>query len=369
MKILITAPSLDESQNVSGISTIVRQIIDHGSFTYLHFAAGRKDNEKANALWLIKQAFLPVRFFATCLAEKPDVVHINTALTELSIWRDAALTRAARLAGRRVVLSIHGGKFLMNPFTSARLERVTSKMLHRASAVIVYSELEKEAVLKRWPGLNIKVLPNAIPFADVPDVRRDNKEPILVFFGRFHESKGLHETIEAAGVLKEAGYKFRFNAYGEGPEREFFLNGMRDALGEDFYYGGIIAGKEKWQKLAEADIFVLPSRYGEGLPMAMLEAMAVGCVVVVADVASVVAVIDDGVNGYVVEPKNTAQLVEKLKFLLDNEDTWKPVQEKAVATIKEKFAIADYMNRLEGIYTGSADGSSATNAKAFERTR
>jgi len=350
MKILITAPSLDESQNVSGISSIVRQIINHGNFEYRHFAAGRKDNEKANALWLIKQAVLPARFFAMCLAEKPDVVHINTALTDLSIWRDAALTQSARFARRRVVLSIHGGKYLMNPFTSDRLERVTSKMLHRASAVIVYSDLEKQAVLQRWPDLNVKVLPNAIPFADVPEVKRDNKEPVLVFFGRFHESKGLHETIEAARILKEAGHKFRFNAYGEGPEREFFLGGMRDALGEDFYYGGIIAGKEKWQKLAEADIFVLPSRYGEGLPMAMLEAMAVGCVVVVADVASVVAVIDDGLNGYVVEPKNTAQLVGKLKMLLENRGDWQRVQQNAVATVKEKFAIGDYMLTLEGIY-------------------
>ncbi|HEV7644661.1 MAG TPA: glycosyltransferase [Pyrinomonadaceae bacterium] len=354
MKILITAPSLDESQNVSGISTIVRQIIEHGRLEYRHFTAGRKDREKANAVWVVKQAALPVRFFWRCLNEKPDVVHINTALTDLSIWRDAALAAAAKMAGRKVVLSIHGGKYLMNPFTSARVKNVTEKMLRRASAVIVYSELEKEEILKRWPELDVKVLPNAIPFADVPAVvvggDRKNEIPVMVFFGRFHESKGLHETIEAVRVLKNDGYVFNFKAYGEGPEREFFLNGMREALGEHFHYGGIIAGKEKWQRLAEADIFVLPSRYGEGLPMAMLEAMAVGCVVVVADVASVTAVVTDGENGYVVQPKNTAQLVEKLKMLLDNRNDWKPVQENAIATVREKFAIADYIEKLEEIY-------------------
>jgi glycosyltransferase involved in cell wall biosynthesis len=353
MKILITAPSLDESQNVSGISTIVRQIIGHGSFEYHHFAAGRKDGEKAGAIWLSKQVVMPLRFFWRCLAEKSDAVHINTALTDLSIWRDAALTQAARLVGRPVVLSIHGGKYLMNPFTDRRLERVTEKMLHRASAVVVYSDYEKEAVLKRWPDLDIKVLPNAIPFAEVPEVARDNKKPVLVFFGRFHESKGLHETIEAARILKDEGYEFQFNAYGEGPEREFFLGGMRNVLGESFHYGGIVAGVEKWRKLAKADIFVLPSRYGEGLPMAMLEAMAVGCVVVVANVSSVASVIDEGKNGYMVEPKNTAQLVEKIKFLLENKAAWKSVQENAVVTIKEKFTIEEYIKALENIYRGT----------------
>ena len=354
MKILITAPSLDESQNVSGISTIVRQIIEHSTFDYSHFAAGRKDGEKANAFWLLKQAVMPLQFFSVCSAHKPGAVHINTALTDLSIWRDAALTLAAKMAGCKVVLSIHGGKYLWNDFANSRIERVTRKMLQRASVVVVYSELEKEAVLKRWsnlgPDLKVEVLPNAIPFADVPTVERDNAEPVLVFFGRFHESKGLHETIEAARILKNEGYKFQFKAYGEGPEREFFLTGMQNALGDKFHYGGIIAGKEKWRRLAEADIFVLPSRYGEGLPMAMLEAMAVGCVVVVADVSSVAAVIDEGVNGYMVEPKNTAQLVEKLKFLLENKTAWAPVRENAIATVKEKFAIEDYIEKLEKLY-------------------
>ncbi len=357
MKILITAPSLDESQNVSGISTIVRQIIEHSGFDYAHFTAGRRDGEKANAAWLVKQAVMPVRFFWRCVTEKPDVVHINTALTDLSIWRDAALTAAAKMARCKVVLSIHGGKYLMNPFVSARLKNATEKMLRRANAVVVYSELEKAEVLKRWPGLDVKVLPNAIPFADVPAVvggGRNNEIPEMVFFGRFHESKGLHETIEAARILKNDGYVFNFKAYGEGPEREFFLNGMREALGENFYYGGIIAGKEKWRRLTRADIFVLPSRYGEGLPMAMLEAMAAGCVVVVADVASVTAVVTDGENGYVVEPKNTAQLAEKLKMLLDNKEFWKPVQENAIATVKEKFAIEDYIRNLEGIYSSES---------------
>src|ERR1044072_6276509 len=124
MKILITAPSLDESQNVSGISTIVRQIVEHSSFDLRHFTAGRKVREKANAVWLVKQAALPARFFWRCLIERPDVVHINTALTDLSIWRDAALTRAAKLAGRRVVLSIHVGKYLMNPFGNRRVEQI-----------------------------------------------------------------------------------------------------------------------------------------------------------------------------------------------------------------------------------------------------
>ncbi len=350
MRILITAPSLDENRNVSGISTIVRQIIDHGTNEYRHFQAGREDGEAANAAWILKQAALPLRFFAAARTERPDIVHINTALTDLSIWRDAALAAAAKLAGRRLIVAVHGGKYLMNPFTNSRLENITERMLRRADTVIVYSELEESALRKRWPDLNIRILANAIPFSEVPHPERNNPVPVLIFFGRMHESKGLHELIEAARRLNEHGVEFEIRAYGDGPLRGFFIDGMTKVAGDKFQYGGVIAGREKWARLAEADIFVLPSRYGEGLPMAMLEAMAVGCVVVVADVASVVAVVNNGENGFVVEPGNAGQLTAVLEDLIRHPEKWGTVRENAIATVRDNFGIEEYIETLESIY-------------------
>jgi glycosyltransferase involved in cell wall biosynthesis len=350
MKIVITAPSLDEHRNVSGISTIVRQIIEHSGFQYVHFTAGREDGEKAGPLWLLKQAALPIRFFSRILSEKADVVHINTALTDLSIWRDAALVRAAKLADRPIVLAIHGGKFLMNDFESPRLETVTEHMLRRAKAIAVYSEFEKSEVERRWSGLNIKVLPNAIPSPPQAAVMRNNPKPVIIFFGRLHESKGLDEIVKVCRTLRNDAVDFRFNCFGDGPMKEAFLSQMREVLGDRFYYGGVVTSGEKWQQFAEADIFLLPSIYGEGLPMAILEAMAAGCVVVASEMASVASVIEDGVNGYLVEPHNTEQLIKTLKTLIENRSRWKPVQDAAIKTVHEKFAISDYIENLESIY-------------------
>ena len=355
MKVLITAPSLDENRNVSGISTIVRQIIEHGRSHFAHFVAGREDGENAGPVWLLKQAILPFRFFSAVRSGNVDVVHINTALTDLSIWRDAALSFAAKLAGRPLVLAIHGGKYLMNDLTNGVLERVTTGMLRRADLIVVFSEFERAELDRRWDGLKIRILPNAIPFAKVPQIERQNPRPVLIFFGRMHESKGLHEVIKAGRVLKANGADFELRAYGEGPEREWFVKEMRSALGDSFEYGGVVSGKEKWQILASADIFVLPSRYGEGLPMAMLEAMAVGCVVVAADVASVRSVVTNGENGYIVEPKNGKQLAETLTRLLSDRAGWKTVQEAAIATVRDNFGIEGYIDTLEKIYSEAAE--------------
>ena len=354
MKILITAPSLDENKNVSGISTLVAQIIKRGRAEFYHFEAGRRDGEKINAQWISSQTLLVPRFLNLIRREKIDLVHINTALVPLSIVRDAALVFAARPAKRPVLLHLHGGRFLMEDFDNRILANIAEKMFRRADVILVLSEHEKESLAKRWTNLNIEVLPNAVETDQIPNIEKsvsNSNEKTIIFLGRLHESKGLHEIIEACRILKNENCKFQFRCFGAGALKEFFTTEMAAILGDKFYYGGVVSGTEKWRQLAESDIFLLPSRYGEGLPMAMLEALAAECVVVVADVASVRAVIRDGENGLMVEPYNAAQIVEKLKFLFSDRADYETLRRNARLTVEQHFAFTDYIVRLESIYS------------------
>ena len=350
MKILITAPSLDENVNVSGISTLVRQIIKHGSEDFFHFQAGREDNEKSRIDWIFNQISLIPRFRKQIRRESIDLVHINTALNPLSIVRDYALVKTARFAGKKVVLHLHGGEFLAREFKDVRLQKIAEKMLRSADAIIVLSELERQIIERRWRNLKVCVLENAVALDEIETEKRDPNKKTVIFLGRLHESKGLHEIIEACRILKAENFDFQFRCFGAGALKDFFVEKMTEILGEKFYFGGVVSGKEKWKQLAASDAFLLPSRYGEGLPIAMLEAMAAGCVVIAADVASVRAVVEDGVNGFLVEPYNTAQIVSKLKYLLSGEVDWRSLRRKARATIEEKYAIGDYIEKLESIY-------------------
>ncbi len=351
MKILITAPSLKIRQNVSGISTVVRQIIQHSRFEFYHFQAGRRDDEKAGISWIFKQILNVLRFWQQIHRERIDIVHINTALNPLSIMRDAAFAKTARLANRPILLHLHGGRFLAQEFENRFFARTAEKMLRRASIVIVLSELEKEIIEKRWQNLSVRVLENAVSLDETQKIKAETDEKSIVFLGRLHESKGLFEIIKACRILKDEGFEFCFNCFGAGEMKDFFTAEMTAILGEKFYFGGVISGAEKEKALNEADIFLLPSRYGEGLPMAMLEAMAARCVVVVSEMASIGAVVKDGVNGFTVEPQNVPQLVGKLKSLLSGEKDWESLRENARTTIQQNFALSDYIKKLEKFYT------------------
>src|SRR5690606_29360294 len=100
----------------------------------------------------------------------------------------------------------------------------------------------------------------------------------------------------------------------------------------------------------DADFFLLPSRYGEGLPMALLEAMASGLVPIVTDDASMKFVVHPFYNGIRVEKRNASDIAEKILGILDSPVTVTTLQRKAVETVKESYDIQVYISKLNVIY-------------------
>ena len=224
-------------------------------------------------------------------------------------------------------------------------------MLRTASAVLVLSTIEKESVERRWEDVQVEILPNAVPIQNVKVGTRDMEPPSLLFLGRFHESKGLDELVEACKVLSSCALSFKVTAFGDGPERDSFVMAMSKILADRFEYGGVADDVQKWKAMAIADIFVLPSRYGEGLPMAMLEAMASGCIVIVSDNASVSSVVKDGDNGFLVAPGNAQELKKVIENVLRTKGDWPAIRMSAMKTVAERFTIEKYVDRLEGHYS------------------
>ncbi len=353
LKVLITSPSLDASDNISGISTLVSQIIEHGDSDFIHFIAGRKDLEKAGAGWMLKQFFLPFEYCREINGKKVDIVHINTSFSPLAILRDALLVFAARRLHRPVLLHIHGGR-LLSEGPGWGLQAIAKFMLRAANKVVVLSETEKNTLLKISNKTDSDVLPNAVA-AGKGNVRKGpGGTKTIIFLGRIHKSKGLDEIIDACRLLTGEGIEFRFRCFGTGPQQDQFKNRMTGILGDSFSYEGIAAAGEKRRAFEDSDIFVLPSRY-EGLPVSLLEAMAAGCVAVVSDVGSISSVIEDGVNGFLVPPENADQLVDRLRELLVGDVDWQGLRENARKTIEDGYSIEKYVIRLSGIYRSLID--------------
>ena len=79
--------------------------------------------------------------------------------------------------------------------------------------------------------------------------------------------------------------------------------------------------------------------------------MAAGCVPVISATGSVPTVVEDGVNGFLIEPGNIPDIVEKLKNLLANESEMKRLSQNARSTVRDRFNIRDYVESLDDIYS------------------
>ncbi|HEY4788243.1 MAG TPA: glycosyltransferase family 4 protein [Bacteroidales bacterium] len=351
MNVLITAPSLDTSSNVSGISSVVLNIINHSSADFMHFLVGRKDNEKGGIAWIFKQFALIIKFPGA--VKKADIAHINTALNPLSIFRDFFFVLISKIMGKKVLLHLHGGKYLMNDCKNPITVLFINRMIKLSNYVLVLSPLEESRVKEKYHVNRLSYLVNSIPPQKILISRaaKTNDEPLIItFLGRIHESKGVEDIVKAMELVNQSSQNFRFYVYGKGPMKDFMVESLHRILNHRFEYKGVAGGDSKWKALEESDIFLLPSRYGEGLPMAMLEAMAVGNTVITTNDASITYAVDDKINGLIVKKHNPSDIAEKLELLLTNRSLLSGFSQKAMDTINLKFNMKSYIERLEKIY-------------------
>lgn len=351
MNILITSPSLDMRRNVNGISTVVSGIMENSSHRYFHYRLGRRDDQRGGLGWVFGLIGQLLGFMPFVLRHRIALVHQNFPFDAKGILREAVVTAMARLLGVPVLLHVHGGAYLMAGCPSPLLHRLAGFMLRRSQVVVVLSEVERAALVLQFRLPQVQVLSNAVA---APTVQREPRGPgqrqrALLFMGRLHESKGLDDLLAAVGLLYPR-HPFRLIVCGAGPLQQTLIDGCNAVMGSDFEFRGVVAGDEKARAIADADIFVLPSRYGEGLPMALLEAMAAGLVPVVTDDASMKVVVQDGINGLLVTKRDPADIVRQVERLLDDPELRARLGREARQTVKNCYSLDPYLHRLDALY-------------------
>ena len=163
----------------------------------------------------------------------------------------------------------------------------------------------------------------------------------------FYPTKGLSYLIEAAAKLKTK-HNFQIVIIGDGIERTYLESLItKYNLEENIILAGQIPEAAKYLKAF--DIFVLPS-IKEGLPYAILEAMAAGLPIVATNVGGISEMITDNESGLLVPPKNPEALAEALKKLIDAPELRARLGQNAAATAAAKFSLKEMLKKTRQIY-------------------
>jgi glycosyltransferase involved in cell wall biosynthesis len=260
---------------------------------------------------------------------RPSLVHLNSS--KMGVLGIAAAA-VARVPVR--VFTVHGWAFNAEP----GVQRVLYTWLHRllrplTTTIVCVSETELESGLAQRacaPDRAVVIHNGVEPPAPRPE-RSDDGPPLLLSVTRLKAPKDGLTLARALRQLEPGSY--RAAIVGDGPDREDVAAELGDA-------GRLLGEREDVsEQLAQADAFVLSSR-SEGLPMAILEAMAAGLPVVATAVGGIPELVADGETGLLVPPGDPDALAAALRRLVADPELRRRLGEAARARVEERFSLA-----------------------------
>jgi len=172
----------------------------------------------------------------------------------------------------------------------------------------------------------------------------------LVCTGRMVAAKGHRILLQALDSLGQSGIEFTCALIGDGPERRSLADlSTQLGIAERVRFLGAMGHAETLSEVAQADVFVLAS-FAEGLPVALMEAMALGIPCVSTTIAAIPELICDGENGFLVSPANPEALGKALCELAGDVARRQRLGQRARETVEAHYNLTANLDVLAGVW-------------------
>ena len=176
----------------------------------------------------------------------------------------------------------------------------------------------------------------------------DERSQTVVCVSRLCYQKGIDVLLQAWYLVQEQSPRARLIIVGDGPLRSQ-LECMTEALGlaNSVEFTGMQS--DVAAQLHRSEVAVLPSRW-EGMPNAVLEAMACGLPCIATRVSGSEDIIQNGINGLLVEPENSQSLARALLFLLQDPGLIHTYGQAARATVEQHYSLEQITDQYVELY-------------------
>lgn len=281
-----------------------------------------------------------------CARPGPRIAHVHMAARG-SMYRKAVIVAVARSLRRPVILHLHAGPGDLTAFLD-RLGRIRLALLRAtltaATSVLSVSAGTAEALSEALGLSGIEVVPNPPPATALaaPASGGSPRDGVgILYLGGFDDpAKGGRVLIESLPALLGASAEVHVVLAGPG--------GPPGALPERSQWSGWLDEGARDAAFAEADVFVMPS-LSEGMPMALLEAMAHRLPIVASRVGGVPEMLTDGLDAVLVEPGDARQLACALADLAGDPERRRTLAAAAGERVR-RLAEEDVYTRLDRAY-------------------
>ena len=273
-------------------------------------------------------------------------------------WAGIVGRIAGRIAGVPVVYTEHNKweryhklTYYLNKLTFKNQERVIAVSEDVAESIKKNHHNKKPVIQVVSNGINVDKYKRS--FESSRDIRKElNMAPGAVVIGIvcvFRKQKRLDLWLEIAKALHEKCPETRFVIVGDGPlKKELHQKAESLAMQDYLHFAGLQVETRPY--LQAMDIFMMSSEF-EGLPIALLEAMSMGCMPACTDAGGIRELVKNNGNGILVPVGNPMKLVDRLADQIKNTGEIRKFGNVARETVKKSFSMQKMVNELETIYT------------------
>lgn len=289
------------------------------------------------------------------LAGRGDLVHIHMA-EHGSVLRKGILVLLAAFFRVPVVLHLHGGRFPEQVRNAGPLTRwAIRRMVALCSEVVVLGDFWRRFMIEEFgpDARRVTVLHNAVPGPAAIPLRPGDRPVRILFLGRLIKLKGVHVLLEALAAASCRSRAWELVIAGDGDLDTYRRQAEALGLADRVSFTGWLDQDGCRRQLLQADVLVQPSMF-EGLPMAVLEAMAHGLTIIATPVGSVADAVEHEVTGLLVPPGEVQPLTDALVRVLDDAELRRQLGLGARRKFEACFDIAVYRERIIELYRRNA---------------
>lgn len=370
MKILITR---DRESSGGGIFNYYQSIAGHLT-SEIHFIdVGRPFSfygRQSSALvrfTALRLVWDWLKLFVKILRVRPNLVHVNPCLdlpTFRSLLRDAVNVLIGRLCRRPVLVFWRGweNEWCGKPEFPKGNKGLLCRIYKMAAAQVVLSERFKNDLL-RW-GFDMPIYVETTVVSDqclagaAHPPQPDKSLTNLLYLSRVEVPKGVFELLDAYRILKARNPAYTLTIAGDGPDLDALQEYAKKLELRNVVFAGFLKGEAKVNCYRQGGVFCFLS-YTEGMPNAVLEALAMGLPVVSSGAGGLQDILRDGENGFIVpllqdvpwrkkfDPLVVADAIDRL---VQNPGLYQRVAVLNSRYGRERFGAPAVARRLEAIY-------------------
>jgi glycosyltransferase involved in cell wall biosynthesis len=289
-----------------------------------------------------------LNFSTSILFYNKPAVLLNPSFGKTALKRDAIFLRIAKLFGCKVAVFVHGWDktYLQNYLTG---KKQLHNAYYKADAFFVLANEFKKYLEK----LNIKALihltttkVNDQLVEDVP-TKTIEKIKTILFLARIEKAKGIFTTIDAYEILSKKKSDLKMHVVGSGNALDVAKEYADKKHLKNIVFTGPLSGEALKTEFINADLYILPTTHGEGMPTSVLEAMAFGLPVITRPVGGLVDFFENDNMGYMIESLNPKDYAEKVELLNNDLDKTNQISKYNAEFAKEHFMASRVAPLLE----------------------